>query len=387
MADQITSAIDMLQGAAPVTAIQQQQGSEEEGQGGQGEANAPVAEGTPAPAEPTEQPKEGEKTEETPAPVTEEAQDDIDPIDAYLSGGKEQQPQSPWTDEARSVFKAEFGHEDPAAFKTEYLTLQEKARILEQRDSKLQTIEQNLNKLPVEFEEAIALAMQGGDPIDHIKNLGPVRLNTPADKLDKVDLVNHYFKGKMTAERAEEVRNGEASAEYMDAFNILADQAADKHESLRQQDSQRAQSIKTEREEIQKRTQQSRLESVAHFKQNNPAVAGMVDSAMIDRFLSGQLEGELLRNADGSYKPEAFARLVIPGIHDKVMERVRQGALKNGKVQGALEERSKKPATAPVAGGPRNTPAKQAEEKTPQAKVADALDQLQAGNQFISVNL
>lgn len=349
----------------------EQGGDAGEGSGEGAGAAAQAGQGDSAQGGEGEQGQEGAATEEGQEGSDTDADD---AIGRYIRGEKPAE-ESAWTPEAKALLKQEFGVEEPEALKT----IVDENRVLKASDAKLKTITDNLAKLPVEFEEAVKVAMDGGDWKAHINNVTKVRLSTPAKDVDPVDLVDHYFKGKFTPERLQEMRDGVASSEFQEAFSVLAEQAATIHDTRAQQDADRKAQNQEAIAQQQTAIKQSRLDALTHFKKNEPALAGMVNSATIDKFLSGQLEAETLRNADGTYKPDAFKRLALPELHDTIMEQVRKGQFAKGELAGQAKERAGKPQTAPARNGSRPTPNAAPTEKSREQEVGGMIDQLQSG--------
>lgn len=331
---------------------------------------APVAEevpatpeATPETPEATEAPAATEevKAEETPA----------DPLEQYIKGSAAQA--TALTDDTKAFLKAELGIEDPAAYKKQRAIEQEEMGVLKQAKAQLDAIQQNLGKLPVELEEIITDYLSGkdADPVARIKGLG-VSVTTPSKDVEPTALVDTYYKGKFSAEQMEELRDGTAAPELKDVFDKYHELATGKHDERGAKQVSRSQELQQQHRATEERMEHSALASVAHLREDK-ALAAMVDPKMIDDFVTGKLVQQKLFNPDGTYKPEALKRLVIPEIHDTLVKKVREGAFNNGKTEGEARAHAERP-QGPAGGNAKRVPPSQ--EPTPEQTVAAQVRQI-----------
>lgn len=349
-------------------------------------ADTAVAEPPAAPAEVAQAPAATEEVkaevpatpevaaEATPAAPAEEAKAEevpADPLEAYVKGGAP--VETPLTDDTKAFLKTELGIEDHVAFKKQRAIEQEEVGVLKQAKARLDAIEQNLGKLPVELEEAITdyLAGKDADPVARIKGLG-VSVTTPSKDVEPTALVDTYFKGKFSAEQMEELREGTAAPELKDVFDKYHELATGKHDERGAKQVARSQELQQQHKVGQERLEHSALASVAYLKEDK-ALAAMVDPKMIDDFVSGKLVQQMLFNPDGTYKPEALKRLVTPDIHDTLVKRMREGAFSNGKTEGEAKAHAERP-QGPAGGNAKRVPPSQ--EKSPEQTVAEQVRQL-----------
>lgn len=324
-----------------------------------------------------EQGEQGEQKDEKPAGESEQkppaaAGEDADAIDRYIRGEADQQ-EEPWADDAVARFEKEFGAK-PTDFRGQYQKEKVELESLRPVADRMRKIEETMGKLPVEMEEALRLAMDGGDPVAYLKSISDVRANMPAKDVDKYSLVKHYFGKEWTQEQLDEVRTGVADDKTVALFERTHGLAAHMHDEKYNTNASR---LQQRAQEVQARTEalrSSAINAVAEFKKD-PVLSSLVDGAIVDEFLSGKLESRLLRNEDGSYKPDALRRLVMPEFHVAIMERVRKGAIKAGHEEGRLSERGKQHDTAPPAPGTR-TRLKAGNEQTPEQTVGAEIDKV-----------
>lgn len=277
-------------------------------------------------------------------------------------------------DAAKAVLKSVLGIEDVDAYKRARALEVEEVTALKGKADRLAAIEQNLGKLPLELEEAIAdyLAGKEADPIARIKNMG-VSVHVPSKDVEPTALVDNYYKGKFSADQLQEIKDGTASPELTDVFGKYAELAAGKHDERGAKEAARKQESTQTTAKVREAQERSALQSVANFK--NDPISALVDPRVIDDFVSGKLLQDKFFNPDGTYKPDALKRLVTPDVHENLMEKVRKGAFANGFATGESKAHAKQhdgPAMGPgkrVA--PAAAPAKDA--------ITEQLNQAQSG--------
>lgn len=308
----------------------------------------PVAEiSVPAPSEPTgittpEAAVPAQGAEAIPAPSTPAATPD--PLDAYLSG--QVTPEASWPTEALGLLKAELGFDTPQAIKQHMLQLGEEATLLKSKAQEADTIKAAIDSFPLELQNAINKQLQGEDGVAYLQNTKQgVSLSKDAKDIDSAKLVDAYFPGKFSAEQREAIKDGTADETLKAAHDRFAELATMEHNNQRTTEQGRVKAQEDARVKQREAVETSRAAAIAHLK-NNKTLAALVGPDIIDKFSKGQLEAEYLYNPDGTYRPEALARLATIGIHDKIVERARLGARTEGRNEGILEATSGQPTKA-----------------------------------------
>lgn len=274
------------------------------------------------------------------------AQQEESALDDALKAMQGEGEKPVWDDKAKEVFKKTFGAEDPEAFLSEVNTLKEAAAQAQEQAKKAEKVLANAAKLPYELAKAVEAALEGKDYKTHIAELATgVTLSKAAKDIDKVSLVDKYYKGKFSDEDKEAIKNGEADEDLMERFNGYHGLAAEKHDAARTKEQAAIERAQVARKQAQEADKQSALEAVA-FAKNDPVVSKLINElspSVIDEYLSGELEEKQLYNADGTRSKAGLALLVKGMLFDRAVTR----ALKGAQAAGRAEAKAKQHAGLP----------------------------------------
>lgn len=295
------------------------------------------------------------KAEVAPATPAEKAPEpSVDPLEAYLNEGQQTEPE--WPKEILERFKGELGFDSPAAIKQHIATLSEQTEQLKTKAQEAEAIRQRIDEFPLELQNAINRQLQGEDGVAYLQSLRQgVSLSKEAKDIAQEKLVEAYFPGKFTPEQLESIREGDETLKA--AHERFAELAAMEHNAQRTKELGRVEAQQKAYTMQREAREASKAAAVAAFKQNK-SLSALVDNAFVSKFQSGQLETELLYNEDGTYRPEALARLAMIGLHDKLVERARAGARTEAKNEALLEATARLPQT-PKPGPSERIPAPQ----------------------------
>lgn len=287
--------------------------------------------------------------------------EEVDPLDAYISGTDPEPIDAP--KEISEFLKKEFGVETPTAIKQQFTTLREQLVDKSSKADQYDNIIKSLDSFPTELHNAIQKQLAGEDGVGYIQGLvNGASLSKEAAQISPETLIDAYFpKNKFTTAQREDIANNEADPAVQDSWNQMLELASEKHNSARQKEASRDAEIQASNKKQQETFDSARAAAIA-FVKNDKALAGVVNGDFIEKFSNGSLLNELLFESDGSYKPEALARLAKIPLHDKLVERVRVGAYNAGKNEGLLEATARQP-KKPQSASERVTPPKVTEDQ------------------------
>ena len=296
---------------------------------------------------------------------------EVDPLDAYISGTDPEPVDTP--KEASEFLKREFGVETPTALKQQFTTLREQLADKSSKADQYDNIIKGLDSFPTELHNAIQKQLAGEDGVGYIQGLANgASLSKEAAQIAPETLIDAYFpKNKFTAAQREDIANNEADPAVQDSWDQMLELASEKHNSARQKEASRDADIQASNKKQQETFDTARAAAIA-FVKNDKALAGVVNSDLIEKFSNGSLLNDLFFESDGSYKPEALAQLAKIPLHDKLVERIRVGAHNAGKNEGLLEATSRQP-KKPQSGSERVTPPKVTEEQQQKQSVEQSI--------------
>lgn len=332
-----------------------------------GRETPPAADATPA-----------DKPEIVPHPESKEEVKELDEVDKYLAEISKETPVVNWDDAGKAAFKGTFGEEDPQAFLQKHNTLQEQLGVATEKAQQADAVLKRIGTMPYELAKAMEAVAQGKPYQDYLKQLGTGATLSKAGK-DVADeaIMDRYYPGKFSAEQREAIKDGSADEALKALWDERVEMGREKHDALR--DTER--SALTAKQEADKAfeaaSQKADMAAVAYLKQK-PGIAAFASKPIIDKFLSGDLEREVLYNADGTRKPESLALLLQAMNHEKVVARMREGARVQGKTEAELKAHNKLPGTPDPANGHRGSPPQketpiQQQERQALTQVADLM--------------
>jgi len=296
------------------------------------------------------------------APVVEKEITEPTALDNYLKSLQEEEVQEPavWTDEAKKALKGTFGVEDPDAFKQEYSTLKERVSQADEAIERAERIQKNIDSMPYELSQALNAVAEGKPFRPFLEKLAKgVSLSAPAKDVPEDALIDTYYSKKFTAEQREAIAEGdEALKGVWDEYVSLA---RDKHDALRSEERKAIEARGAQAKQMQEAARQADAAAVAYLK-NEKALSTFADKGTIDKFLSGDLERELLYNDDGTRKPESFALLLAARHHKSIVDAIRKGALTQGKNEAAHRKHAALP-DRPDQGAGKRPPVKEKDDK------------------------
>lgn len=256
---------------------------------------------------------------------------ELSALDKYLQNLQEEDVDEPvsWNDDAKKALKSTFGNDDPEALKQEYSTLKERVAQASEAIERAERMQKNIDSMPYELSQALNALAEGKPYQPFLEKLAKgVSLSNPAKDISEEALINTYYGKKFSAEQMEAISDGDESLKGVwDEYVTLA---REKHDGLRANEQKSIQDRGAQAKQAQEASRQADAAAVAYLK-NEKALSTFADKEAIDKFLSGDLERELLYNDDGTRKPESFALLLAARHHKSIVEAIRKGALTQGK--------------------------------------------------------
>lgn len=250
-------------------------------------------------------------------------------LDEALKAMRSSDEKPVWDEKAKEVFKKTFGADDPEAVLGELGTLRETVAQAEEKAKQSEKILANAQKLPYELAKAVEAALQGKDYKGLINELASgVTLSKASKDLDKVALVDRYYKGKFTQEDKEAIKSGDADEDLMERFNEYHGLASEKHDGARSKEQAAIEQAREAQKLAIEADKKSAMEAVA-FAKNDPVVSKLMNelpSGVVDEYLSGALEEKQLYNPDGTRSKAGLALLVKGMLFDKAVTRAMKGA-------------------------------------------------------------
>ena len=260
-----------------------------------------------------------------------------------------------WTPEAKAVFNSTFGTDDPSAISTRL----EQAELLKAEYEKVKPFVDQFNDLPPAVLNSIKLAMAGKykEAKEHIASTPEKILsNTPVEKLSDRDLIDTYFKGKISPDQWEIVNDPEADDDdLVDALKtrigILREAAADKY-------------IKDHSSQAELQTQEARLQQESYDRYNqgvasaianvkNSPLKGFLDQGATEAIQSGSFLSRFVQEDRMTPTPEAAA-LYLKALHfDPAVKAADARGYARGKQEALLETTSRQPGVGTL---PRRSP-------------------------------
>lgn len=294
-----------------------------------------------------------EKPEEK--PVTEVEGDDVD---QYLRNlDKADKVLEPLSDESKAAFKARLGTDDPDTFVREHNSLKEQLDVANKAAAEARAVKDRFDTMPYELAKALQAVADGKPWKPFLEQLANgITLSKAGKDIDQDVLMDHYgFSKKFNAEQLEAIKSGEADDATKGLYDEYLNIARGKHDESRV--SERT-AIK-DRQEAEKAMvvahEKATTAAIAHLK-TDPAISVFAKRDVIEKFTSGELANELFYNADGTPKPDSLALMLRAMRHDEIVQRVRKGALAEGKAAAEAKAHSKLPGTPDNGAGQRGDP-------------------------------
>lgn len=252
-----------------------------------------------------------------------------------------------WDDKAKNAFKETFGHEDPMAFKEQYTKTAQELELLKPELEPLRNIKKFIDGLPPALAEAMSLYQQGKDPIEYLVSLPKAAaFDRPVADVPARELIDHYFKGKVTPEDWNRLGDPDVDPAIKDAIKDKIGIYEGSARELYVRDLEKPKVAAQEREKAHREAQaaydRSITDNVVAAKKST--VAPLIDQGTIDRFKNGDLVKKFLYLDDGvTIRPELLTDIVWAQNRIAVEERLRKSVSASAKSEGMAEATQRLP--------------------------------------------
>ena len=290
--------------------------------------------------------KKEEVIAETDKPETAEVIDPYEKVAGDLIG--ETAKVAEWTPEAKELFKAQFGVDDPVAYKADLDKRLTEAELLKSEYDQIAPVVQAMNKLNPALQKAFALALEGKptDAQEYLRSLPEAVVQGKAAKdVPKEKLVDMYFPGKLSDEDREALTDPDTDPDVKAAIKARVDHwakaAGEIHDS-------KLEEIKNE-QAAQKEAQKAQFEAykqataTAISEARNSKLGALLDPAATEALQTGAFMKAFVEDDGVTPTKDAGTRYLWAVHGEKLMKAAETRGYKRGKMEGSLESTSRMP--------------------------------------------
>ena len=290
--------------------------------------------------------KKEEVIAETDKPETAEVIDPYEKVAGDLIG--ETAKVAEWTPEAKELFKAQFGVDDPVAYKADLDKRLTEAELLKSEYDQIAPVVQAMNKLNPALQKAFALALEGKptDAQEYLRSLPEAVVQGKAAKdVPKEKLVDMYFPGKLSDEDREALTDPDTDPDVKAAIKARVDHwakaAGEIHDS-------KLEEIKNE-QVAQKEAQKAQFEAykqataTAISEARNSKLGALLDPAATEALQTGAFMKAFVEDDGVTPTKDAGTRYLWAVHGEKLMKAAETRGYKRGKMEGSLESTSRMP--------------------------------------------
>ncbi len=289
-----------------------------------------------------------------------EAAEEVDPYAGVLDNAFGEKTPATWTEEAKAAFKAEFGAEDPTAYRTDIETRLTAAELAKSELDKVSPVINAINSLSPAMQKAISMAIEGKEEEAQafLRNTpGAILSNKEAKDLTDQELVEQRFPGKVKQSDWDALNDPETDPDVVDAIKTKVGHLREAAEILHNRD--RDNIINSRAEEEQARAQQ-----YEQFKQATAATISAAKSspigALLDNSVTEQISNgsfmDVFVDKNGTPTKDAGTRYLWALHGEKLMKAAEARGLQRGREEGSLQATSRQPTSTASA---RRTPGDQ----------------------------
>lgn len=254
------------------------------------------------------------------------------------------QEKKAWDDNSKNLFKEFFGHEDPVAYKEKVDTELEAYNLAKPEIEQARALKSVIDSLPAAMQEAISLYRDGKDWSGYLASLPKeVVADRPVKEIPKLDLVDRYFKGKVTQEQRDKLSDPDIDPAIKDAINAVIDTLYPTAVDMYNADLEKPKVAARQRQEQIRAAEENHEKSVAInvATAKKSLIGPLVDQSAIDRFKSNELVRDFLFKSDGvTYNDDLFEKIMFANDRTAVYERLKTSpAVARGEGMAAATDR------------------------------------------------